>query len=148
MSSNSWEKLSYKGSYTRYQIPFYEIFHFPLNETCTKTLWNSKNIMNKMVAWQGIFKLSKEQWLKDSLTVSWRSSLSYRNQSIDLLFKYMDWFLYDNGPRHERVNNFFSQCSSLIFTLISTYKKRKKSESVAVGTQTKALLNSTTRKSS
>ena len=34
--------------------------------------------------------------------------LSYRNQSIDLLFKSMDcfpdWFLYDNGLRHERVN--------------------------------------------
>ena len=30
--------------------------------------------------------------------------LSYRNQSIDLLCKSMDWFLYDNGLRHERVN--------------------------------------------
>ena len=26
-----------------------------------------------------------------------------RNQSIDLLWKSMDWFLYDNGLRHERV---------------------------------------------
>ena len=31
------------------------------------------------------------------LTLSWRRPLSYRNQS-------MDWFLYDNGLRHERVN--------------------------------------------
>ena len=31
--------------------------------------------------------------------------LSYRNQSIDLLRKSMDWFLYDDGIRHERVNN-------------------------------------------
>ena len=30
--------------------------------------------------------------------------LSYRNQSIDLLCKSMDWFLYDNDLRHERVN--------------------------------------------
>ena len=30
--------------------------------------------------------------------------LSYRNQSIDFRSKSMDWFLYDNGPRHERVN--------------------------------------------
>ena len=37
------------------------------------------------------------------LTLSWRRQLSYRNQSIDLLCKSMDWFLYDNGPRHERV---------------------------------------------
>ena len=37
------------------------------------------------------------------LNLSWRRSLSYRNQSIDLQSKSMDWFLYDNGPRHERV---------------------------------------------
>ena len=29
--------------------------------------------------------------------------LSYRNQSIDLQSKSMDWFLCDNGLRHERV---------------------------------------------
>ena len=32
------------------------------------------------------------------LTLSWRKTLSYRNQ----------WFLYDNGLRHERVNHLFS----------------------------------------
>ena len=37
------------------------------------------------------------------LTLSWRRPLSYRNQSIDLRYKSMDWFLYDNGFRHERV---------------------------------------------
>ena len=39
-----------------------------------------------------------------SLTLSWRRLLSYRNQSIDLQSKSVDWFLYDNGLRHERVN--------------------------------------------
>ena len=37
------------------------------------------------------------------VTLSWRRPLSYRNQSIDLQSKSMDWFLYDNGPRPERV---------------------------------------------
>ena len=37
------------------------------------------------------------------LTLSWRRQLSYRNQS-DLRSKLMDWFLYDNGLRHEIVN--------------------------------------------
>ena len=37
------------------------------------------------------------------LTLSWWRPLSYRNQSIDLQSKSMDWFLYDNGLRHERV---------------------------------------------
>ena len=36
-------------------------------------------------------------FLSSTLTLSWRRPLSYRNQSIDI------WFLYDNGPRHERV---------------------------------------------
>ena len=39
-----------------------------------------------------------------NLTLSWRRPLSYRNQPIDLLCKSMDWFLYDNGLPHERVN--------------------------------------------
>ena len=38
------------------------------------------------------------------LTLLWRRLLSYRNQFIDLRSKSMDWFLYDNGLRHERVN--------------------------------------------
>ena len=29
------------------------------------------------------------------LTLSWRKSFPYRNQSIDLLCKSMEWFLYD-----------------------------------------------------
>ena len=34
--------------------------------------------------------------------------LSYRNQSIRLLAKLMDWFLYDRALRNERANsNFF-----------------------------------------
>ena len=37
------------------------------------------------------------------LTLSWRSSPYYRNQSTDLLCKPMDWFLYDRDLRHERV---------------------------------------------
>ena len=37
------------------------------------------------------------------LTLSWRRLLSYKNQSIGLLCKWMDWFQYDNGPRHEEL---------------------------------------------
>ena len=37
------------------------------------------------------------------LTFSRRKSLSYRNQSIDLHSKSMDWFLYDRNLRHKRV---------------------------------------------
>ena len=45
------------------------------------------------------------------LTLSWRRPLSYRTQSIDLLRKSMDWFLCDNGLRHERVkSNSYLHC--------------------------------------
>ena len=54
------------------------------------------------------------------LTLSWRRSLSYRNQSTDLLCKSMDWFLYDRDPRHERVNIFL-----LLFKNITAYNFRK-----------------------
>ena len=37
------------------------------------------------------------------LTLPWRRQLSYRNQSIDLLCKSMDRFLYHSDLRHERV---------------------------------------------
>ena len=57
------------------------------------------------------------------LTLSWRRPLSYRNQSSDLLFKLMDWFLYDNGRYHERVKIFrlnFRSVSLVIFLVKKT----------------------------
>ena len=50
------------------------------------------------------------------LTLSWRRPLSYRNQSIDLQSKSMDWFLYDNGLRHERVNCSHYIVSTIVFS--------------------------------
>ena len=39
-----------------------------------------------------------------SLTLSLQRLLSYRNQSIGLLCKSVDWFLYDRDFHHERVS--------------------------------------------
>ena len=39
------------------------------------------------------------------LTLSRRRPLSYINQSIGLRSKSMDWLLYDNGLRLDRVND-------------------------------------------
>ena len=52
------------------------------------------------------FSLPPPPWpefINLSLTLSWRRPISYRNRSIDLRSKSMDWFLYDIGLRHERV---------------------------------------------
>ena len=57
-----------------------------------------------------------------SLTLSWPRCLLFRYQSIDLLCKSMDWFLYDRDLRHERVKELYhtsensSSCIDLIFT--------------------------------
>ena len=37
------------------------------------------------------------------MKLSWRRSASYRKQSIDLLWKSVDWFRYDRDLCHERV---------------------------------------------
>ena len=44
---------------------------------------------------------------ENNITLSWRRSLSYRNQLIDLQNKSMDWFLYDRDLCHERVEGYF-----------------------------------------
>ena len=69
--------------------------------------WNRSWHFNSMLLsytpltqrFSGICRVFRE----GTLTFSWRRPLSYRNQSIDLGSKSMDWFLYDNGIRHERV---------------------------------------------
>ena len=55
------------------------------------------------------FKLSQENFfpnlVKVTLTLSWWSSLSCRNLSIDFWSRSMDWFLYYWDLRHERINH-------------------------------------------
>ena len=51
---------------------------------------------------------------KSKLTLSWRKMLSYRNQSIDLLCKSIDWFLDNNGVRHERIKDILRLGTSMI----------------------------------
>ena len=61
--------------------------------------------------------------LESLLTLSWRMPLSYRNQSTDLRSKSMDWFLYDNGLRHEMVNFDDIPHIFLLFLLLSLNKQ-------------------------
>ena len=56
------------------------------------------------------------------LTISWWRSLSYRNQSIDLLYKSMDWFLYDRDLRYEKVKGTFI-CLFLVLLFSLCLKK-------------------------
>ena len=50
------------------------------------------------------------RWIHASskaLILSWRKSLPYRNQSTDLIWKSIVWFLFDKDLRHERVKTLF-----------------------------------------
>ena len=50
--------------------------------------------------------------LMSNLTLSWLKSLRYRNQSIDLQSKSMDWFLYDRNSMMIELNRslLFGKC--------------------------------------
>ena len=59
-----------------------------------------------------------------ALTLSWRRSLSYRNQPIDLLCYLMEWFLHEKDLRQERVKTFFTHhtlkvCFYILYSRIS-----------------------------
>ena len=54
---------------------------------------------------------ARERSFFDYLTLSRRMPVSYSNQSIDLRSKSMDWFLYDNGLRLEKVKFLWKHCS-------------------------------------
>ena len=69
-------------------------------------LFHYKRISFSRLDLKMIYKSQNNRFLKFImffLTLSWRRPLSYRNQSIDLGSEPMDWFLYDNDLRHERL---------------------------------------------
>ena len=73
--------------------------------------WKKSQIEKKAnYALQHVRTDSRCMWMKSVLNLSWRRSLLYRNQSIDLQNKSMDWFLYDKNLRHERVNALLLAC--------------------------------------
>ena len=72
-----------------------------------KSIYNPPFIYLKRTVNQPFLELSHL-----SLTLSRRRPLSYRNQSIDLLCKSLDWFLHNNGLRHERVKDVAKKVNS------------------------------------
>ena len=69
-----------------FQIKLGEVFYVSVYSTALQT------------------KFFTKEGIESTLTLSRRRPLSYRNQSTDLESKSMDWFLYDNGLRLERIN--------------------------------------------
>ena len=83
-------------------------------EQCTRTafLWNTSGgcfwiNWSRVALFTGITKTNLANLITTGITFSWLRSLSYRNQSIDLQSKSVDWFLHDKDLHHERVNSFW-----------------------------------------
>ena len=65
--------------------------------------------------WRNCWQFSQKVYTR-CLTLSWRRSLSYRNQSIHFQIKSMDWLLYDRDLRHERVACVLNRALKTLFT--------------------------------
>ena len=63
------------------------------------------NFEQAVVSWAEVYLRSCQTSIPEFfwLTFNYQCSLSYRNQSINLQSKLMDWFLYDRDLRHEQV---------------------------------------------
>ena len=76
------------------------------------------------IFWRIIRKWKNFFGLHFTLTLSWRRSLSHRNQFIDTS---MDWFLYDKDLRHERVKKNYDDYSDDKINSFLTSKLKIKS---------------------
>ena len=123
--------LSLKGMHSLLRVfestgvnKYFEVFK-SLNANPTKQsntlkqfVCNSQRIVSVFYNFVGLLRWGLKAFFRRlfELTLSWRRPLSYRNQSIGLRSKSVDWVLYDNGLRHERVKKQVS---------FKYYKRRK-----------------------
>ena len=106
-TANFFKKLKYHFLVESTKIEKAQHFHtiMPCQMPILKQIeWG---VQNGPITKNGVWRVTNLFFWKFwfSLTLSWQRPLPYRNQSIDLLCKSMDWFLYDNGLHHERVKN-------------------------------------------
>ena len=98
--SFSWKVLENENILTAWKVCVFRVILIRIHFECGKMrikITPNTDTFTQWLRYRGVF------WTL--LTLSWRRPLSYRNQSIDLQSKSMDWFLYGNGLRHERVKH-------------------------------------------
>ena len=113
-----------------YSVNNFFIFHFSQWTCYCLKPWmdwfdfriSEKNIFKSVIQ----YHTTRTRDLLNNLTLSRRRPLSYRNQSIDLLRKSMDWFLYDNGLRLERVKGLICLFWFYEIKIINGHKHWKK----------------------
>ena len=118
-------------------------------EQCTRTafLWKTSGgcfwiDWSRVALFTGITKTNLANLITTGITFSWRRSLSYRNQSIDLQSKSMDWFLYDKDLRHERLNSFWLWFFQYYLKIMSIFRMETLFESSTVENQPTCTLRS------
>ena len=87
--------------------------------SANRTKWSNTQIICQVITWKAAGLCDKRKFtsfdqfevvfegefalvLTPGLTLSWGKFLSYGNQSIDMLCKSVNWFLYDRDLRHRR----------------------------------------------
>ena len=86
------------------------------NASCNDC-WRAFDLKNKLENMKFIATFNLPGLL---LTLSWRRSLTYRNQSVDSQSKSVDWILYDRDLRHERVGRW------VLYSLLQKHFKNVK----------------------
>ena len=105
-SSKNNNRVKTRDKETNFFKTLMKLFSIVTNKTACQSIFRSRrgniiwNISEKLHSFSKDFmkKCYFEQLIQQILTVSWRRSLSCRNQFIDLQKKSMDWGLYDRGP--------------------------------------------------
>ena len=78
-------------------------------------LWTTIGMLYPKIYWHWYFICHCCLNAKLLLNPPWRRSASYINQFTELLYKSMDWFLYDRDLRHERVKYvLIPHCSQML----------------------------------
>ena len=86
----------------------------------------TKNFRTRIIIFVVKWRRHKSSTVFTLHELSWRRLLYRNQQSIDLQSKPMDWFLYDNGLRHEWVK----KCKQVIYLYPKKWKVPSYIESV------------------
>ena len=98
------------------KVSDFELF---LHKSSIIDVWQGANCVSAIfLATIEIYRFAEKLVRWSYLALSWQGSLWYRNQSIDLLCKSTDWFLYDMDLCHEKVKCRLQWCiTTILLTL-------------------------------
>ena len=108
----AWSFIKKRLQQKSFHVNFSKFLRTPiLQDICERLLLK---LLRKLL--QNLMKLAFSYFFLLIFTLSWRMSLSYRNQSIDLQSKSVDWFLYmETSVMKEFMELFRNSRSEVLF---------------------------------